>query len=110
MASAAQQPPDVELRGSEIAKPMPLRIVKCGQTVTGCLSPGALVDGGRGLSNRSDESGGSPPFGADRPLTVRKTRRTRGRVLNGSLEERPTEKSPGSAILNLIEKNSRGFN
>lgn len=110
MASTPQQPADVELRGPEIAKPRPLRIVKRGQTVTGCPSPGTLVNGGGGISDCTDEGGGSPPSGADRPLTVRKTRRTRGSILNGSLEEGPAEHSPGSAILSLIERNSRELN
>ena len=107
MAPPSQQPPDVELRGPEISKPRPLRIVKCGQTVTGCPSPRALIDGRWDLSGCHDEDRGSPPSGADRPLTVRKTRKTRGSFLNGSLDEVPGDQSPGSTILDLIERNSR---
>jgi hypothetical protein len=107
MASPSQQSVDVELRGPEVAKPRPLRIVKRGQTVTGSPSAGALLDGGRGLSVHPNADGGSPPTGADRPLTVRKTRKSRGSILNGSLEEGPADRSPTSAILDLIDRNSR---
>ena len=109
MASSSKQSPYVELRGSEVVRPSPLRIVKRDQAVTSSPSPGAFLDRRQKLSGQPYECRGSPPAGADRPLTVRKTRKSRGTILNGSLEEIPTERSPVSAVMELIERNSREF-
>src|ERR1700733_7516519 len=107
MASASLVSSHVELHGSEITKPKPLRIVKRGQTVTGSSTPREIVGRGRGRdgSGTSDESKGSSPLGPDRPLTIHKFRRGRGSVLDGSFEDDQFEQHSGSAISDLIKKN-----
>lgn len=105
MASRSQLTSVVELHESE--KPQPLRIIKRSQTVTGGSASREMF-GGRGLSGCSDESFniGSPPFGADRPLTVHKIRKKRGSILNGSLDldDDPLSLS-GDPISDLVKKN-----
>lgn len=105
MAPKSRLTPHVELREPEL--PQPLRIVKRSQTVTSCLRSREIECGGRGISNGSEESRGSPPITVDRPLTVHKRRGGRESVLNGSFDE-PTSPiaGSGSAISELIKNNA----
>jgi hypothetical protein len=65
----------MELLEPEVTKPSPLRIIKRSKTATGSSSSRETFRGGsQGSSSSSLESKGSPPLGADRPLTVRKKR------------------------------------
>ncbi|KAG9242550.1 hypothetical protein BJ878DRAFT_544153 [Calycina marina] len=80
----------MELFESQPAKPHPLRIIKRSQTISGSSSEDQLFNGGvRRISRSSTQSFdqsfnvGSPPFGADRPLTVHKLRKKRPSVLEG---------------------------
>jgi len=109
MASRSQQSTNVELLEPEIAKPQPLRIIKRSQTITCNTAPRDILGLARGPSGISDLSDGvgSPPFGADRPLTVHKTRKGRGSVLDGSFEERSVEMNGSNPITDLIKKNHR---
>ncbi|KAI9642293.1 hypothetical protein NHQ30_009095 [Ciborinia camelliae] len=85
---------DLELYEPEV-EPAPLRIIKRSQTVAGRPSGGRLGgadEWGLSESTFDNESEGSPPVEADRPLgplTIHKIRRGRGRgrgsILDGSL-------------------------
>ncbi|KAF8853403.1 hypothetical protein BDZ45DRAFT_79157 [Acephala macrosclerotiorum] len=77
---------DVELHEPEVTKPSPLRIIKRSQTITGSSSSSETFWGRQ--SSSSTISRGSPPTGADRPLTVRKKRQGRGSVMNFGSEEK----------------------
>ena len=108
MASRSKLASHMELFEPEPAKPQPLRIIKRSQTIAGNSTSGGLFSGSpRGLSGSSNESFnvGSPPFGADRPLTVHKLRKKRGSVLEGALDPVPTVMA-GNAIHDLIMKAS----
>ncbi|KAK2630573.1 hypothetical protein QTJ16_001393 [Diplocarpon rosae] len=115
MASTKERATRVELRESksgrdrerEISKPQPLRIIKRSQTVTNCTPSRAFVRRGRGTSDESDQSKGSPPQGVDRPLTVRKKRHGRRSVVGLSLDE-PQSGSEGSGgtIEDIVRKHS----
>ncbi|KUJ17181.1 uncharacterized protein LY89DRAFT_73338 [Mollisia scopiformis] len=84
---------DVELLESEVSKPSPLRIIKRSQTVAGSLSSRETFRGGRQSSSCSSlQSKGSPPMGADRPLTVRKKRQGGGTSLNVGSDHRSWDK------------------
>jgi hypothetical protein len=103
MAPNPRRTPYVELREPEL--PLPLRIVKRGQTITSCSAPREIGYGGREISACSDQSRGSPPMTVNRPLTVHKRRGGRGSVLNGSLGKQPLPvAASGSAISELIKK------
>ncbi|KAH8597187.1 hypothetical protein B0O99DRAFT_87134 [Bisporella sp. PMI_857] len=87
MESRSLLPPHMELFESQSNKPQPLRIIKRSQTITGGSCPTEIY--GRGTSGVFDESFnvGSPPFGADRPLTVHKLRKKRPSILYGSFDD-----------------------
>lgn len=86
----------MELLEPEVTKPSPLRIIKRSKTVTANSSSREAFRGrGQRSSCSSLQSRGSPPLGADRPLTVRKKRqgenvvdmRSEGRSLDKENEE-----------------------
>ncbi|CAL3965394.1 unnamed protein product [Diplocarpon coronariae] len=115
MASVKERSTRVELRESEsgrdrereISKPQPLRIIKRSQTVANCTPSRAFVRRGRGTSDGSDESKGSPPQGVDRPLTVRKKRHGRRSVVGLSLDEPQSgSEGSGSTIEDIVRKHS----
>ncbi|PBP27187.1 hypothetical protein BUE80_DR001829 [Diplocarpon rosae] len=115
MASVKERATRVELREfksgrdreREISKPQPLRIIKRSQTVTNCTPSRAFVRRGRGTSDESDQSKGSPPQGIDRPLTVRKKRHGRRSVVGLSLDEPQSgSEGSGSTIEDIVRKHS----
>ncbi|KAG0649376.1 hypothetical protein D0Z07_4404 [Hyphodiscus hymeniophilus] len=106
MAPKSKRTPCVELREPEL--PQPLRIIKQrGQTIAGCSAAREIEYRGRGISDGSDESRGSPPMNFNRPLTVRKRRGGGVSVLEGSFEEPDSSiADSGNAISELIKKSS----
>ena len=90
MASRCSVSPNMGLLEPQSPKPQPLRIIKRSQTVTGCCMSSPTFAESRGRISGSSTQGfdesfnvGSPPFGADRPLTVHKLRKKRASVLDG---------------------------
>ncbi|RDL35822.1 uncharacterized protein BP5553_06434 [Venustampulla echinocandica] len=81
MASQPFESSTLELHQLDISRPKPLRIVKRSQTISGSPAPRKALRRGRRASSSSDQRDGSPPWGADRSLTVRKKRQGRGSVL-----------------------------
>ncbi|KAF4630972.1 hypothetical protein G7Y89_g7160 [Cudoniella acicularis] len=96
----------VELQQSEITKPQPLRIIKRSKTISGSSLSGEVLCRGRGTSSSSDQSKGSPPLGADRPLTVAKRRKGRGTVLDGRFSDQ-SGFDVGTTNRNVLKKKSR---
>ena len=94
------------------ARPQPLRIIKRSQTITGNSTSNQTFRGAtRGVSGSSTQSFnesfnvGSPPFGADRPLTVHKLRKKRASVLDGFVDSSP--ESSLTAVSDLVNRSSR---
>jgi len=87
MASASFQSSHVELWGQpEITRPEPLRIVKeCANTIAGSSASREIPIPRRGSAGQHDTRGSSPE-GLNRSLTIYKRRRTRGSILDGSLD------------------------
>lgn len=103
MASYTQHSSRMELHESEIAKPKPLRIIKRSQTIAGSSSSREDVGIRNSLSALSDSSRGSPPLGADQPLTVHKRRKGRGSIIGSSVGEGPLEQNNGWIVRACLE-------